>query len=164
MLRNMKRSVVAVLVLVLLAVGIVHSQTTIGGGTVVVTSVPSVALSGSSSAQTPVTASNTGAAVAITASLPAVSGKFTYITGFQVTGAGATAASVVTVTVTGTVNGTMSYNVVAPAGVTTSITQLVVSFPVPVPSSAVNTAVVVNVPSLGAGNTNSAVAAQGFQQ
>lgn len=122
------------------------------------------ALSATGSPATPITGSNTGAASAANVTLAAAAGKFTYITGFQITGAGATAASVITVTVTGTVTGTMNYNIVVPAGVTASITPLVVTFPVPVPSSAVNTAITVNVPSFGAGNTNSAVSAQGFQQ
>jgi hypothetical protein len=111
-----------------------------------------------------VTASATGAAGAITATLAGVAAKTTYITGFQVTGAGATGASVITVTVTGTISGTLSFNIAIPAGAAVGVTPLIVSFPVPVPASAVNTAIVVNVPSFGAGNTNSAVAAQGFQQ
>ena len=110
------------------------------------------------------TASATGAASAITATLAAAVGKTTFITGFQITGAGATGASVIVVTITGVITGTMSYDIVVPAGVTASITPLIVTFPVAVPASATNTTIVVNVPSFGAGNTNSAVAAQGFQQ
>jgi hypothetical protein len=37
-----------------------------------------------------------------------------------------------------------------------------VSFPIPVPASAVNTNIVVTMPSLGAGNTNATCSAQGF--
>jgi hypothetical protein len=37
-----------------------------------------------------------------------------------------------------------------------------VPLPIPVPATAVNTAIVVTVPSLGAGNTNAAVTAFGF--
>ena len=83
--------------------------------------------------------------------------------GFIITGAGATAASVVTVTVTGTITGTLSFALVIPAGATTSITPLIVEFSRPIPASAANTAIVVNVPSFGAGNTNAAVVAHGFQ-
>ena len=133
-------------------------------GTVGVTGVPAPAQSASSSVQTPLTGSATGAASAANVTLAGTAAKTTYITGFQITGAGATAASVISVTITGTVTGTMNYNIAVPAGITTSITPLIVSFPIPVPASAVNTAIVVNVPSFGAGNTNSAVAAQGFQQ
>lgn len=114
--------------------------------------------------QTPITASATAAAGAMTATLTGAANQRTYITGFQVTGAGATGASVITVTVTGVITGTMSYNIAVPAGATAAVTPLIVTFPVPVQSSAVNTSIVVNVPSFGAGNTNAAVAAQGFLQ
>jgi len=108
--------------------------------------------------------SNTGAAGAITATIAAVANKVGYLSGFQVTGAGATAASVITVTVTGLAGGTMSYNMAIPAGAAVGVPALIVNFPTPVPASAPNTAIVVNVPSFGAGNTNAAVAAQGFTQ
>lgn len=97
------------------------------------------------------------------ATLGAASGKTTYITGFQITASGATGAAVVTVTVTGTLGGTMSYTFVAPAGATAQATPLVVTFPHPVPASATNTAVVVTLPALGSGNTNATVSAQGFR-
>jgi len=118
---------------------------------------------GTSSA-TQVTASSTGAAAALTETLPGVAGKTTYLTGFQITGGGATAASNITVTVTGLISGTNSYNITVPAGATVGITPLNVTFPNPISASAVNTAIVVNVPSFGAGNTAAAAAAQGFQQ
>ena len=120
--------------------------------------------SSTGSTQTPITASSTGAAAALTETLGGVASKTTYITGFEVTGGGATAASVITVTVTGTVSGTLNYNIVVPAGVTTSITPLVVEFTIPIPASALNTSIVVNVPSFGAGNTNAAAVAHGFTQ
>lgn len=97
------------------------------------------------------------------ATLAAAAGKTTYITGFQVTGAGATAALNVVATVAGVITGTMSYVVTAPVGATVAISALNVQFPTPVPASAVNTAIVVTLPALGAGNTHAAVAAQGFQ-
>lgn len=108
-------------------------------------------------------ASATGAAAAISATLAAAAGKTTHITGFEVTGAGATAASVVTVTVSGLLGGTQSYKVAVPAGANAGVTPLVVSIPGGFPASAPNTAIVVDVPSFGAGNTHAAVAARGFQ-
>ena len=111
---------------------------------------------------TPLAASSTGGATALTATLGAASGKMTYITGFAVTGAGATAASVILVTVTGT-TATLNYYMVIPAGAVASGASLSITFPIPVPASAVNTAVVVNVPSFGSGNTSAAVAAVGFR-
>ena len=103
------------------------------------------------------------AASTANATLAAAAGAFTYITGFEVTGAGATAASNILVTVTGVQGGTMTYNLVIPAGVNTSITPLQVEFSPAIPSSAVNTAIQVAVPSFGAGNTNASTVAHGFQ-
>ncbi len=97
------------------------------------------------------------------ATLAGVSAKTTYITGFACTASGATAASVVTVTVAGVITGTLHYTFVAPAGVTAQATPLVVQFPYPIPASAVNTAIVVTLPALGSGNTNATTAAYGFQ-
>lgn len=125
---------------------------------------PAPAQSASGSPQTPVTNSATAAAGTCTATLPGVAGKTTYITGFQVTGGGATGASVITITVTGLISGTNSYKLGVTAGATLNTPALIVPFPIPVPASATNTAIAVNVPSFGAGNTDAACAAQGFQQ
>lgn len=102
------------------------------------------------------------AAAAATATLAAVAERINFLSGFEVTGAGATAASVVAVTVTGLLGGTLTYNVVVPAGATTSITPLVVSFTRPLEASAANTAIVVSAASFGVGNTNASVNAHGF--
>lgn len=96
------------------------------------------------------------------ATLTATATKTAHITGFQCTATGATAASAITVTITGTITGSLRYTVGVPAGATVAMTPLIVSFPVPVPASAVNTNIVVTMPALGAGNTNATCAAQGF--
>lgn len=113
----------------------------------------------------PVAASATGAASAIAATLPAIAGRTTWLTGFEVTGAGATAASVVVVTAGPVTAGsvTLSYELAVPAGVTAPLPALSVELPKPLPAPAANTAIPVNVPSLGAGNTNAAVVAHGYQ-
>lgn len=116
------------------------------------------------SGQTPVTASSQGAAAALAPALAAVAGKTNYISGFEVTGGGATAGAVVAVTVTGVLGGTLNYVFAAPTGATVGATPLVVTFNPPLPASAVNTAITVNVPSLGAGNTNAAATVHGFYQ
>jgi hypothetical protein len=108
--------------------------------------------------------SATGAASAITATLTSTVGQTAWVTGFEVTGAGATGASVIVVTITGGLGGTLSYDLVIPAGVTTSITPLIVEFPQPLPANGTNTNIVCNVPSFGAGNTNSAAVIHGFRQ
>lgn len=98
-----------------------------------------------------------------TATLAAAAGQTTYITGFDITGAGATAGSVVVATVTGLAGGTQSFVVAVPTGTLLGITPLVVEFGQAIPASAVNTAIVVSVPAFGAGNTNACVNARGFR-
>ena len=79
------------------------------------------------------------------------------------TGAGATAGLPVIVTVTGTITGTLSYIYVAIAGALLVNRPMHVSFNPPIPASAVNTAIVVSCPTLGAGNTHNAAVAHGYQ-
>ena len=97
------------------------------------------------------------------ATLAGAAGLTTYISGFEITGAGATAASVVTATITGLLGGTLTYVIAVPAGVTAPLPSLVVPFFPPLPSSSVNTNIVVTLSALGAGNTNAAVVAHGFR-
>lgn len=95
--------------------------------------------------------------------LPAVALKTTYICGFAATSAGSTAAAVVNLTIVGLIGGTMTLTYVSVAGVTLANQPLVVPFSQCIPASAVNTAIVVTLPALGAGNTNAAVTAWGHQ-
>lgn len=96
------------------------------------------------------------------ATIPAVSAKTNYITGFTITGLGATAASGKTLTIAGLLGGTISYVFQVLAGATTGIAPIHITFPVPLPASAVNTAIVVTVPAFGAGNTSAIATAYGF--
>lgn len=112
----------------------------------------------------PITATSGNQANATaTATLAATAGKTTYITGFEVTGAGATGALVVTVTVTNTITGTLSYTYVFVAGVTLANQPLIVEFPKAIPASAANTTIVVSCPASGTGGTNNVVNAHGYQ-
>ena len=108
-----------------------------------------------------------GAAAAANASnvatLAGVAAKTTYISGVQVTGAGATAASVQTLTLAGLAGGTLTYQVPVPAGAAVGIQPLVIQFCPPLPASAQATAITATLSAFGAGNTNAAVCAQGFQ-
>ncbi len=114
--------------------------------------------------QTSLVASATGAAAIIEAILGGAASKFTYISGFAVTGAGATAASVITVTIQGViVADVISYKLAIPAGATVSVTPLIVNFAIPLPATAVNSPITVNVPPFGAGNLHAAVNAYGFR-
>lgn len=85
-----------------------------------------------------------------------------YISGFEITGAGATAGLPVTVTVAGLLGGTRSYTYTYAAGVLVANQPLVVTYFPPLPASAVNTAIVVTCPASGAGGTNNTVVAHGF--
>jgi hypothetical protein len=85
-----------------------------------------------------------------------------YLSGFEVTGSGATGALVVTVTVAGLLGGTRHYTYTFPIGVAVPCTPLIVAFDPPLPASAVNTPIVVTCPASGAGGTNNTVVAHGF--
>lgn len=108
--------------------------------------------------------SGTVAAGVAAASLAAAAGKVTYICGFAITSAGSTGAAVVAPTITGIVTGTMTFAYASVAGATLSNQPLVVPFRDCISASAVNTAIVVSLPSLGAGNTNATVNAWGYQR
>jgi hypothetical protein len=119
------------------------------------------------SAITPVAGAASGAAQSNAASLAATAAKTNFLEGFDITGGGATAASVIEVSVTGLAAGTLKYELNILAGVTGPMNAqggFSVRFPQPLPASGVNTAITVTVPSLGAGNTNAAVVAYGFQK
>ena len=97
------------------------------------------------------------------ATLAAAAAKFTYITGFQITGGGATAGSLILVTVTGCAGGTLTFVFAVPAGAVMGAVPLDVQFPKPLKSAAANTAIVVTAPAFGLGNTNAAAVAHGYQ-
>jgi hypothetical protein len=101
---------------------------------------------------------NASAAVTI----PAVQGYLNRLCVVQITSAGATAASVVSPTITGLKGGTMTMTLAVSAGATITNQPLLLQFVPCAPASAVNTAIVVTVPALGAGNTNSTVSAEGY--
>lgn len=102
------------------------------------------------------------AAAANNQTLAAAPSMRTYIQGFWITGAGATAGSTIAVTITGLTN-TLTYYLTIPTGASTAIAPQWIEFNPPLPASADNTAIVVNVPSFGAGNTAASAAAWGFQ-
>ena len=113
---------------------------------------------------TPITAASGNVANATaTATLAAVAGKTTYITGFTVTGTGATAGLAVSVSVAGTITTGLTYTSAAAVGALIANTPLIVRFNPAVPASATNIAIAVSIPALGLGNTNSTVVAHGYQ-
>lgn len=112
----------------------------------------------------PITSSSGNLANAIaTATLVSAVGKTTYITGFEVTGTGATAGLAVSVTVVGTITAGLTYTAAAAVGALVANTPLLVQFDPAIPASAANIAIAVSIPALGVGNTNSTVVAHGYQ-
>lgn len=97
------------------------------------------------------------------ATLAAAAGLTNYVTGFTITGGGATAAALVLATLTGLLGGTASYVYGAVAGVASPNPVLQIDFSTPLPASAANTAIVLTLPALGAGNTNAVVELFGYQ-
>lgn len=111
----------------------------------------------------PLTASSGNVANATAAAtLTCPASRTMLISGFVVTGSGATAGAVVSVTVTGVTGGTMTFTYTAATGAAVTNTPLVVNFPFAIPASAMNTNIVVSCPALGAGNTNNSVVAYGY--
>jgi hypothetical protein len=111
---------------------------------------------------TPIINSATGTAGLVTATLPGVAGKTTYICGFQITSSGATGAAAVAATVTGTLGGSMNYVYPQVAVATNNQNSLPIAFNPCIPASAVNTPIAVSL-TTGAGTTLTAIALQGFQ-
>lgn len=101
---------------------------------------------------------------AAAATLTPGSGKRMYITGFEMTAAGATAGLPVLLTVAGLLGGTRTFIFVFPAGVLVAAQPLLVKFDPPLPASAVDIAIVASCPAGGAGNTHAAMVAHGFYQ
>jgi hypothetical protein len=111
---------------------------------------------------TAVDAASALAAAANNVSLPAVPGQTNSVSGFEITGTGATAGSTIVVTLTGIVGGTASYDLVIPAGAGLAVNSLLVEFPVAIQATGPNVAITLNVPSFGAGNLNATAAIHGF--
>lgn len=101
---------------------------------------------------------NASAAATLTPSATATM----YISGFEITGSGATVALPVTVTLAGLLGGTIQYTYNFVAGALLGNTPLLVHFDPPLPASAINTALVVTCPASGAGGTNNTVVAHGY--
>lgn len=112
---------------------------------------------------TPVTAGSGNVANAsAVATIPAVAGKTAYISGFDIQGAGATAALIVNPTLAGTISGTRTYVYGAVAGAALINQPLCIRFNPPIPASTVNQAITVTCPALGAGNLFNSAHAYGY--
>lgn len=101
---------------------------------------------------------------AMAATMPAVPGWINVLEGYDMTGTGATAAQTIDVTTTGLlVNAAQRLAIPAGATVNAPNTAWSVRFPHGRRASAANTAVVVNVPAFGAGNTGAAINLHGYR-
>ena len=103
------------------------------------------------------------AASSAVATLAADANLFWYCTGFEIYMGGATAAAVVLATITGLLGGTITIPVQVQAIATGGVTAITVEFTQPLAGAAQNTAVVLTLPSGGAGNLNAAVVLHGFK-
>lgn len=95
------------------------------------------------------------------ATLPAVAGKTNYISGFEVFVGGATAGSILSVTVAGIAGGSRTFAVAVPTGATLS-SSVSKSFDPPLPATGANVAITATLPAAGAGNTRARVDARGY--
>lgn len=116
-------------------------------------------------AQTPIIGKSGNVANATAAAtLTGTATTTVYLAGFEITGAGATAAASVTATVAGLLGGTIQYTYNFALGATIGNTPLIVEFNPPLPASAVNTPIVVSCPAGGTGAANNTTTAHGFYQ
>lgn len=95
----------------------------------------------------------------------AVASRRNWLSGYIVEGLGATAAAVVTLTITGLLGGTLIHRIVVPAGAAVALGvngRLVVEFARPWPASTTNTAIVGTLAAFGAGNTAQQLSMHGF--
>lgn len=116
-------------------------------------------------AKRPLADSSSGAAQANNCVLTPDAQSTAYLTGFEITGLGATAVGSIQVTLSGSnMANTPTWTVPIPAGVTVGVTPLVVSIPNGISGSKPGQALTLNVPSFGSGNTVASACAHGFQQ
>ena len=126
-----------------------------------------VAFVESSTAQQTITyidGSASGAAQANNASLAAgAAGTLNWVTGFEINGGGATAGAAISATLTGIAGGTLTYMFEVPTGVGVQLSPIVVNFGFPGhPAAALASAITINVPSFGAGNTAASATIHGY--
>ena len=104
--------------------------------------------------QTPAATSSSAGNAALAPAIGGGAGLTTFVTSIRITGLGATGSSEVTATLTGVLGGTISYPITVPAGATTPITPIFDSFGTRgLQATGPATAITLNVPAFGAGNT-----------
>lgn len=115
--------------------------------------------------QTPASTSSSGANAALAPAIGGGAGLMAFVQSITITGLGATVAAQVTATLTGLLGGTISYPLTVPAGATVPITNVFDGFgSLGIQASAVATAITLNLPAFGAGNTLAEAALNGYTQ
>lgn len=107
---------------------------------------------------------STGGAAANTITVPALAGKSIFVTGFEISGLGATSASNITITLAFGGVTVADYQLEIVAGATTTEPFLSVEYAEPIVSPGIGTNCVLTVPSFGTGNTAASVVLHGFYQ
>jgi hypothetical protein len=102
------------------------------------------------------------AASAAVATLASAPGRTAYLSGFAVSGLGATGAAEATITITGLLGGTINFGYPAPAGVGVAGPPMAIPFAPALQASGPNVNIVVSVASFGAGNTGASAMATGY--
>lgn len=134
-----------------------------GSGGVLAGCIDLTGAGGTAGGQTPAAASASNANTALAPTFGGGAGTLAFIQSLRITGLGATAAAQVTATLTGVLGGTISYPISVPAGAAVPITPVEDTFPgAGLQASAVATAITLNVPAFGAGNTLAEAAIQGY--
>jgi len=103
--------------------------------------------------------SSANAAASNNLTMPAIQGRWCFITGFQISGSGAVTAGIITVTVEG-FNAINTFYVDIP--IVSNTVDYIVTYPTPQSAAAISTPITLNVPSFGTGNTRAAANMQGF--
>jgi hypothetical protein len=114
--------------------------------------------------QTAFCQTSTGAAAAQTITVAALAGKQIYVTGFEVTGTGATGAVNVVITIAFGGTTVANYDMEVVAGATTNQPNLIVEFTHPLVAPTPGTSCVFTVPTFGAGNTQASATIHGFYE
>ena len=96
------------------------------------------------------------------ATLTPAAGKTAYISGFAITGSGATVGLPVAVTVIGIIGGTRSYTYSFAASAILGNDPLVINYNPPIPASAADIAIQVTCQASGAGGLNNNIVAHGY--
>lgn len=117
--------------------------------------------SGVPTSVTPANANGTATAGTATATLTGAAAKFTYLTAIIITIIGTATAGSAELSLTGAAGGTLLFEIDAPGTVGLG-PPIIIPFPYPLQSSAVNTNIVATLPTLGAGTGKVSVVLIGY--